>query len=493
MSKLRRQFGRLVATGASKSAWWRYGIGVALALIALVISNRIFSLQRAPFFPLFSLAVVVAAVLGGRASGLVATATSVLLNFLALPPRWSLRVSDTESLVRVMVFLIAGTALSILIGLVGDFQHTLDIERERLFTTLASIGDCVVTTDPSGHVMFMNAVAETATGWASAEAAGRPLEDIFRIVNEKTRQPAPDPVHKVIESGRIVGLANHTILVRRDGTEIPIDDSAAPIRDLQGRIAGVVLVFRDVTQERQSQAALIRSEKLASVGRIAASIAHEINNPLAAISNLLYLIENATDRTTVHMHAQAAQRELNRVSHVTKHTLSFARRSHTQEEVELSSLVDEVLGLYSNKLDGRTIQVVKRYKGHTVAKSSTSEAMQVIANVIANALDASSKGGKLHLRIATSTWDSRPRVRLTVADTGSGIQKEHLSKIFEPFFSTKDKTGTGLGLWVTQEIMNRHDGCVHVRSRIGSGTVVIVCWPAASTLAENRAAGSPDC
>ncbi len=493
MSTLRRQFGRLVAAGASQSALLRYGIGFALALVALVITDSIFALQRAPFFPLFSLAVVVAAVLGGRASGLVATATSVLLNILALPPRWSLRVSDSESLIRVLVFLIAGVVISILIGLVGDLQHTLDIERERLATTLASIGDCVVTTDPNGRVTFMNAVAEDATGWTSTEAAGRPLEEVFRIVNEKTRQPVADPVRKVIETGRIVGLANHTVLVRRDGTEIPIDDSAAPIRDFQGKIAGVVLVFRDVTHERQSQAALIRAEKLASVGRIAGSIAHEINNPLAAISNLLYLIENAPDLTTVRTHAQTAQRELNRVSHVTKHTLSFARRSETRKAVELSSLVDEVLGLYSNKLDGSAIEVVKRYRGPAVANSSTNEARQVIANVIANALDASSNGGKLHLRIATSTWDSRPRVRLTVADTANGIPKEHLPKIFEPFFSTKDETGTGLGLWATKEIMDSHDGCVHVRSRVGSGTVVIVCWPAASALAENEAAESVNC
>ncbi len=491
MSRLRRRFGRLIAAGASGPATRRYGIAILFPLIAFALTAAMFSLQRSPYFPLFALSVMFAAILGGKASGLVATAISVLLNLLVLPPRYSLRVSDPESLFRVLVFLIVGVAISVLIGTIGDLQRVLDVERERLSTTLASIGDCVITTDPEGRITFLNRVAEAVTGWTSPEGVGRPLEEIFRIINEKTRQTVPDPVRKVIETGRIVGLANHTLLVRRNGTEVPIDDSAAPIRDFQGNIAGVVLVFRDVSYERQSQAALLRAEKLASVGRMAASIAHEINNPLTAISNLLYLIENAPDvgvasRTL----AQTAQRELNRASHVTKHTLSFARRSEIRGPVQLSDLLDEVLALYTNKLHGNAIQVIKRYIGHGVAQASSSEAKQVIANLISNALDASSNGGKLHLRIGTATWSGEPRVRLTIADTGVGIGADHLPKIFEPFFSTKADTGTGLGLWVTKQIMDSHGGCVHVRSRVGKGTVVTVCWPGAPALVQREARAS---
>ncbi|MGH9522490.1 MAG: ATP-binding protein [Terriglobales bacterium] len=481
MSSFQRQFGRLIASGASRPSAWRYGIAVALPLVALAVTVSVFSLHRAPFFPLFSVAVVLAAIFGGRKAGLVATTTSLLVNVSALPPRWSLGIADAESLVRVALFAIAAVGLSLLIGMIGDLQRKLDIERERLFTTLASIGDCVVTTDAKGDVTFLNAVAEEATGWPTAEAAGKPLEEVFRIVNEKTRQTVPDPVRKVIQTGRIVGLANHTVLVRRDGTEIPIDDSAAPIRDLQGNIVGVVLVFRDVTRERQSEAALIRSEKLASVGRLAASIAHEVNNPLAAISNLLYLIENAPDvGAASRALAQTAQHELSRAAYVTKHALSFARRSEIHAPVELGGLIDEIVGLYANRIQSKSVRLLKKYQGSGVAEASSSEAKQVIANLIGNALDALEEGGKLHLRLAPSTWLGTQRVRLTVGDTGSGISEEHMRRIFEPFFSTKLETGTGLGLWVSKRIVDSHGGCVHVRSRVSKGTVVIVCWPAAT-------------
>jgi signal transduction histidine kinase len=258
-------------------------------------------------------------------------------------------------------------------------------------------------------------------------------------------------------------------------------------------IAGVVLVFRDVTRERQSQAALIRAEKLASVGRLAASISHEVNNPLAAVSNLLYLIGTAPDLPAARSYAETAQSELARASYVTKQTLSFARRDEQREPVQLSELINGVLALYSNKLSGNAIQVVSRNRDHAIARANSNEAKQVIANLIANALDASQKGGKLHLRVTTSTWKGNPRVRMTVADTGTGISTEHMREIFEPFFSTKGNTGTGLGLWVTREIVHAHGGCIHIRSRVGKGTVVIVCWPAMAAMCEKGLHNNSPC
>ncbi len=469
----------MVAAGAARPVIWQYGIAVLLPLIALPLTGLTFSLERSPFFPLFSLAVVLAAIYGGKNSGFSATAVSALLNVIALPPRFSLRVSDTESLVRVIVFAIVGCVVSVLIGLIGELQATLDVERERLATTLASIGDSVITTDAEGRVTFLNRVAEATSGWTAVEARGTPLEEVFCIVNERTREPVANPVQKVITTGRIAGLANHTVLIRKDKSEIPIDDSAAPIRDNQGNIAGVVLVFRDVSRERQSQAAVIRAEKLASVGRLAASIAHEINNPLEAVSNLLYLIESAPDVSAQSRNwADTAQRELSRAAHVARQTLSFARRTEKRELVPLDALVDEVLALYANRLNGKGVQVLRRYRDHAVAEVSCIDVKQVTANLIANSFDALPAGGTLHLRLTTTHWNGSPRVRLTVADKGNGIAAEHLPHVFEPFFSTKDGTGTGLGLWVIKEIVEGHKGCVHLRSRIGKGTVVTVCWPA---------------
>src|SRR5690349_5666184 len=193
---LRRYIGRMVATGASRSALRRYGSAVVLPGIALALTTSLFSLDHAPFFLFFVFAIMFAALSGGRSAGIAATAVSVLLTLLALPPRFSLRVFDIESMLRVLAFFAGGVVLSVLIGSIGDLQRTLDVERERLYRTVASIGDSVITTDEKGQVTFLNRVAEEATGWSLAEASGKPLEEVFRIINEKSRKTVPNPVGK---------------------------------------------------------------------------------------------------------------------------------------------------------------------------------------------------------------------------------------------------------------------------------------------------------
>jgi PAS domain S-box-containing protein len=165
----------------------------------------------------------------------------------------------------------------------------LSIREQRFRTTLASIGDAVITTDEQARVTFVNTTAETALGLTLAQCIGRRLEEVFPIYNEDTGEAAENPVNRVLTEGKIAGLANHTVVKRRDGKQIPIEDSAAPIRDDSGKIRGVVLVFRDVTREREAQDALRRADRMMVAGRLAATVAHEINNPLEAVFNLLYL------------------------------------------------------------------------------------------------------------------------------------------------------------------------------------------------------------
>ena len=170
-------------------------------------------------------------------------------------------------------------------------EEALRQSEERWSTTLRSIGDAVISTDANGKVMFMNEVAEKLTGWPLSEAQGRDLEEVFNIVNEVTRIKPESPVAKVIRMGQVVGLANHTALIRRNGTELPIEDSGAPIRDKEGQVTGVVLVFHDISEKRRAEKAVRDSERLAMTGRMASTLAHEIHNPLDTVGNLLFLID----------------------------------------------------------------------------------------------------------------------------------------------------------------------------------------------------------
>lgn len=485
VASLSRFLGKMFAGAARRSVWQRYSLAVSLPILALALTATFSELSVAPFFTVFSFAVVLAAMFGGVRPGLVAVATSVILNLLSLPPVFSFRVSDPEHVVRVIAFAAVASFIAVLIGSAGELQNRLDVERRRLEVTLRSIGDAVIATDRSGRVTFMNSVAETATGYAQQEAQGLPLQKIFNIVNETSRKPVDNPVDKVLTTGRIVGLANHAVLIRKNGTEIPIDDSAAPIVN-QGVMTGVILVFRDITEAKQSEAALLHAEKLASVGRLAATIAHEINNPLEAVTNLLFLITSSEKPAEMKAYAEAAQVEVARASHVSRQTLSFSRATGTRAPASLPELVDSVITLYDSRLKSKEITLQRRYRGDGVAFASSSEVRQVVSNLLGNAIDAERQGGRIDIRISSSP--DKEFIRLTVADRGTGMTPEQKRRIFEAFYTTKQDVGTGLGLWATKQIVDSHDGKIRLRSRVGFGSVFTVSWPVREAKFEQAAA-----
>ncbi|MGC2110334.1 MAG: CHASE3 domain-containing protein [Candidatus Korobacteraceae bacterium] len=362
-------------------------------------------------------------------------------------------------------------------------RHAAQIrQREEWFrVTLTSIGDGVIATDERGNVIFVNPVAERLTGTRLTQANGRPVHEVFPIFNEITHQPVDNPVKKVMELGRIVGLANHTVLKHRDGTLIPIEDSAAPIRDDREKLVGVVLVFRDATYERQSQEVLRKSEKLAAAARLAATVAHEINNPLEAVGNLIYLAKTRPDvPDAVADHLTLAEQELERVSHITRQTLGFYREAKASDTIDVPALLDSVLRLYSNKLRSKNINVVVRAEDCSPLQGWPGELQQLMSNLISNAADAMSTNGTLRVRISCIDSPDGKSVELTVEDDGPGIAPEYLGRIFEPFFTTKKDVGTGLGLWVCRKIAERHGGAIQVRSQCGSashGTIFTVTLP----------------
>jgi PAS domain S-box-containing protein len=334
--------------------------------------------------------------------------------------------------------------------------------EEWLSTTLGSIGDAVIATDAVGNVRFLNRIAQDLTQFSQAKAEGRPLREVFPIFNEITRAAAESPVEKAIASGKVVGLANHTVLVRPDGTEIAIDDSAAPILDRSGKITGVVMVFRDVSEQRKVENAMRTSEKLAATGKLAATVAHEINNPLEAAANLLYLMRDDIGLTAEgREYLRLAEEQLSRVSHITRQTLAFYRDPRQPEPLALSTVCDRILELYRPRIRNKSLQVKTEFQDNLTVFGTEGELAQVVSNLVANAIDAADQNGSVVIRVARG---GDHQGVITVADNGSGISPANLGKVFEPFFTTKKDVGTGLGLWVSKEIVEKLGGTIAVSS-----------------------------
>jgi len=256
-----------------------------------------------------------------------------------------------------------------------------------------------------------------------------------------------------------------------------------PDFDSEHRVRGFAALVQDVTERRLAEDALRKTEKLAAVGRLAASISHEINNPLESVTNLVFLAKSAPEisqRTRSFL--TTAERELARVSQIATQTLRFYRQSSKPTFTDLRETVNSILGLYEARLTNAQIEATREYSSHAcMANILEGEMRQVIANLIGNAIDATPPGGRIRVRVApTHPPRGEVGVRITIADTGSGISPELRARIFEPFFTTKTNTGTGLGLWITREIVAKHRGTIRVRSRQQrgiSGTVFVVFLP----------------
>ncbi len=269
-----------------------------------------------------------------------------------------------------------------------------------------------------------------------------------------------------------------------DGQWHDILARGAPVRDDQGRIIGWAGINLDISRLKQAEVALRRSEKLATAGRLAAAMAHEINNPLSAVTNALYLaLQDETLRDTTRNYLKLAEQELARVAHVTTQTLQFHKQSSTPVPADVSEVMDSMFSLFAPRLKASCIAVERDYRTREKLYCLIDELRQVFANLLSNSLDATPRGGKLRIRIRkTRSWDDTGAdgIRIIIADTGDGIAPDLRKRVFEPFVSTKDTTGTGLGLWVTEGIVRKHNGRITMRSRTGPaqhGTVFSLFLP----------------
>jgi PAS domain S-box-containing protein len=340
--------------------------------------------------------------------------------------------------------------------------------REWLLTTLRSIGEGVIATDPDGHIDFINSAAEALTGWQQAEARGRPVTDILRIFDERTGVPIQDPSEFVRSRKNQTAPSVVSALERRDNERCVIEESAAPILTESGELQGIVLVFRDITERRRTESILRSSERLALVGRLSATIAHEIQNPLDAVTNLLYLIDNTEGLPQTAMQfSQLAQDEVRRISQITRQLLSFNREAREPVPVDIGDVIDSVIGLFGAKLTSSGIRVKKDYDTNEKVFGLPGELRQVFSNLIGNAMEATPKGGAIQIRVSSGTDWHNPRrkgVRVVISDNGSGIPINAKRRLFTPFFTTKGEKGTGLGLWVSKGIIEKHEGALRFRS-----------------------------
>jgi len=364
-------------------------------------------------------------------------------------------------------------------------------DRERWFSTmLRSIGDGVIATDNDGRVTFMNTMAEKLTGWPAPEATGRPLSEVFEIVHEATRQPVSNPVTRALLDRAVVALEQDTTLIRRDGAEAAIDDSAAPIVDDKVKVLGAVLVFRDVSEKKQLQANLILSDRMASVGMLASGVAHEINNPLASVMANLDLVamkvpqlaaaagSNPDWEETV-QELDDARVAAERIRKITLDLRTFSRSPDDRMSlVDLQQLLESTLRMAWNEIRHRA-RLSKQFGVTPLVWGNESRLGQVFLNVIVNAAQAIKEGrhDQNDITVVTGTSEQGGAF-VVVSDTGAGIPATVQSRLFQPFFTTKKPgIGTGLGLALSRRILAEHGGTIAIRSEVGKGTQVRIVLP----------------
>lgn len=356
-------------------------------------------------------------------------------------------------------------------------QKNAELAASRLAAIVESSDDAIISKDLGGIVTSWNQAAERILGYTAEEMIGKP---ITLIIPRELHDDEPKILGKIASGQRIEHF--QTVRCRKNGEPIDVSLTISPVRDQNGRIVGAAKILRDITQQKRMEAALHMSERLASVGRMAATVAHEINNPLEAITNFIYLAKHQPGLTEKsRSYLTSADQELTRVAHIAQQTLGFYRDNSEATSFAASAVVADVLAIYERKLKFKNLKVEKQIDGGLAVSAIKGELKQILSNLIANAIDASHENDVILIRARASVdpRSHREGVRFTVADHGSGISSEDKKKVFIPFFTTKKNIGTGLGLWITKDLLEKRGGRIHFRSSKvpPTGTVMSIFLP----------------
>ena len=470
----------------------RYGVAVSTVGLSTLLGLYLRPFSYTTPFLFFYPAVIIAVWIGGLKPGLLATVlASVSANFFFLAP-YNAFSNDVANLLRTFFFGLTFASICWLADLARKNLHSEAVAAKELAEkTLAqfranidSMSEGMYVVDTDGKRLLTNPAYFRIFGFdpGSSPESLSPLLELYDL-NDKLI-PAEDwSVSRALRGETVVQRQQ---CVRRidTGTEAIVSVNATPVRDSSGNVTMAVLTVEDITAMKQAEESLRTSEKLAAVGRMAGTLAHEINNPLDAVNNLVYLLSQDS-KLDEHGRecVQLLQRELERTQHIIANTLSFYRDSSSPVQVNLSQVLDSVLTLDARKIDRKQLQVSKCIEANVPVMGFPGELRQVFLNLVTNAIEATPDRGKLKFHIFMSRQWQKEEVRglrVVIADNGHGTSPEHRPKLFQPFFTTKGEQGTGLGLWVSQGIVRKHQGEIRMRSttRFGrSGTCFSVFLP----------------
>ncbi len=347
-----------------------------------------------------------------------------------------------------------------------------------LAAIVESSDDAIISKDLNGIVTSWNKAAERIFGYKAEEMIGK---SITTIIPPELIDDEPRILAKLRAGERIEHF--QTERMRKGGERLDISLTVSPVRDRSGRVIGAAKIARDITQEKRMEAAIQISERLASAGRLAATVAHEINNPLEAITNFIYLArQNPGLPENTKSYLDHADKELARVAQIARQTLGFYRDTANAKLVFVPHLVEDVLSVYERKFKSKGLKVERRIEPGLTVRAMQGELKQILSNLLANAIDASREGGRIIVsgRRTHDYRSGRSGIRLSVADTGTGVSAGHKKKLFSPFFTTKKEVGTGLGLWLTRDLLEKKGGYIRFRSRNSrpSGTIMSIYLPA---------------
>ena len=368
-------------------------------------------------------------------------------------------------------------------------QSALEREKERLAVTLRSIGDGVITVDTAGRVVLLNRVAENLCGYRQQEAAGLPLDQVFRVIDERTGIPKQNSIDRALGSGAVIEQSGHGVLVSRDGSERIIVAKTSPILDRDHEVPGAVLVFSDITERREIEEELFKARKLESLGILAGGIAHDFNNLLTAImGNISLSRANLPDSHQSAAFLDRARKGAEQAKELTLQLLTFSKGGAPVKK--LTSITQVLMDSAVFALRGSNVRCDFDIDPDLwCAEIDTGQMSQVISNLVINADQAMPEGGSIIIRaenvLPLEESDVGRRIRVTFKDTGTGISEEDLSRIYDPYFSTK-ATGNGLGLATVYAIVKNHDGEIRVFSRLDHGTTFAITLPAAEGCAPHQ-------